>query len=299
MTYIFIYFCIDNLFESRYPYNMKNNLKNRLDSDSHSVVEVIDELPLWSAPFGLKLLDNIVLKKNITVLDIGSGTGFPLTEIAMRLGSTCKIIGIDPWHEAIERIKKKLEVYGINNVEIIEGVAENIPLGDDSIDLITSNNGINNVLEPEIALKECFRVLKSGGQFIQTMNLKETMNEFYDIFRAILSDNGMKQELNSLENHIYHKRKPIEEFTLQLADIGFEIESVKHDKFEYKFVDGTTMLNHYFIRLAFMESWKSIISSTKQSTIFKQIEKTINMQSDKKGMYKLSIPYVLIKCIKK
>ena len=47
----------------------------------------IDDLPLWSAPFGLKLLETLKFKKNINVLDIGCGEGFPLIEIAARFGN--------------------------------------------------------------------------------------------------------------------------------------------------------------------------------------------------------------------
>jgi precorrin-6B methylase 2 len=57
--------------------------------------QFIDELPIWSAPFGLKLLNYIGYKPNITALDIGFGTGFPLIEIAMRLGKESTIYGID------------------------------------------------------------------------------------------------------------------------------------------------------------------------------------------------------------
>ena len=63
------------------------------------VVSALDELSLWSAPFGLKLLDSVLYKKNMNVLDIGFGTGFPLTELAMRLGKTSRIYGVDPWNE--------------------------------------------------------------------------------------------------------------------------------------------------------------------------------------------------------
>lgn len=76
---------------------------NAFDLNSYKHVELIDELPFWSAPFGIKLLDSIMLKKNMTALDIGFGLGFPLTEIAMRLGKSSKIYGIDPWHTAIKR----------------------------------------------------------------------------------------------------------------------------------------------------------------------------------------------------
>jgi len=64
---------------------MDNYLKTNYDLNNAETVSVVDELPLWSAPFGLRLLDKIKYKKNITAFDIGSGLGFPLLEVAMRL----------------------------------------------------------------------------------------------------------------------------------------------------------------------------------------------------------------------
>jgi precorrin-6B methylase 2 len=90
--------------------------------------EFLDELPLWSASFGLKLLDYIDYKPNITAVDIGFGTGFPLTEIAMRLGNNSTVYGIDEWKEGINRAEGKINYYGLSNVKIIEGSGESIPL---------------------------------------------------------------------------------------------------------------------------------------------------------------------------
>ena len=70
---------------------MDKYLNTKYNLDDSKIVSVIDELPLWSAPFGLKLLDKINYRKNITALDIGSGLGFPLLEVAMRLGNSCKV----------------------------------------------------------------------------------------------------------------------------------------------------------------------------------------------------------------
>jgi len=64
---------------------MENYLENKLDLKNLS--KMYDELPIWSAPFGLKLLEFIDYKPNITAIDLGFGTGFPLIEIAMRLGN--------------------------------------------------------------------------------------------------------------------------------------------------------------------------------------------------------------------
>ena len=124
-------------------------MKKYLNSDFDFVkyIDVADESPIWSAPFGLKLLDYVNYKTNISALDIGFGTGFPLTEIALRLGDSSIVYGIDPWKDAIKRVNKKIDYYGLSNVRIIEGVAESIPLDNDSVDLIISNNGINNVTE--------------------------------------------------------------------------------------------------------------------------------------------------------
>ena len=64
--------------------------------DTPAFVETFDEVPLWSASFGLLLLKHLELKPNLTVIDIGSGAGFPLMELAGRLGKSCTLYGLDP-----------------------------------------------------------------------------------------------------------------------------------------------------------------------------------------------------------
>ena len=81
----------------------------------NEISKIIDELPLWSAPFGLKLLDYIDYKPNITAIDLGFGTGVPLIEIAMRLGDNSTVYGIDILKDALEKAEKKISYYGIEN----------------------------------------------------------------------------------------------------------------------------------------------------------------------------------------
>ncbi len=232
---------------------MKKYLSN--DFNFVKLIDVFDELPIWSAPFGLKLLDYVDYKTNISAIDIGFGTGFPLTELALRLGESSIVYGIDPWKEAIERVNKKIVCYGITNIRIIEGVAESIPLDDDSIDLITSNNGINNVSDIDKVLTECSRILKPGGQFVQTMNSELSMFEFYGQLENVLTDLHLDNEIELMHQHIAHKRPAIDKMISMIQKHGFIISDLEHDQFNYKFANGTAMLNHYFIRLAFMDSW--------------------------------------------
>jgi ubiquinone/menaquinone biosynthesis C-methylase UbiE len=162
--------------------------------------DMYDELPLWSAPFGLKLLEKVIPDRNLKVLDIGYRTGFPLTEIAMRLGESCHVYGIVPDPRSGEITMGKLQSFGIRNAELINGVAEQIPLPDNSIDLIVSNNGLNNTKYFNQAISECARVLKPNGKLIFTMNLEGTMMELYSmLIRSPLKNrkythgrNGMK-----------------------------------------------------------------------------------------------------------
>jgi ubiquinone/menaquinone biosynthesis C-methylase UbiE len=276
---------------------MKKYLSN--DFDFAGLINVFDELPIWSAPFGLKLLDYIDYKPNISAIDIGFGTGFPLTELAMRLGDSSTVYGIDPWKEAIVRTNKKIDYYGITNIRIIEGVAESIPLDIGSVDLIVSNNGINNVSDIDKVLSECSRIIKNSGQFVQTMNLDKSMFEFYGQLESVLSDLHMDNEIDLMRQHIYDKRRPLDEIILMLQKHGFIIKDLEHDQFNYKFTNGTAMLNHYFIRLAFMDSWIKILPKDKLEQIFDMIELRLNEQSRILGGIKLSIPYVVINTTKR
>lgn len=273
---------------------MNNYLTTNYDLNNAELVSVIDELPLWSAPFGLKLLEKINYRKNINALDIGSGLGFPLLEIAMRLGNTCKVYGIDPWKAAAERTKTKIRVYGITNVEMIIGAAEKISLSDKSVDLIFSNNGLNNVNDIETVMMECKRICKPGAQFVFSYNTDKTMVEFYSVLEEILIKKNMTAELSLMKRHIYQKRKPFDEYVRLLKKHGYSVDDIFEHKFDYRFVDGTSMLNHFLIKLAFIESWESIVPESLCAQIFSEIENRLNEYSNNDSFLTLTIPFIVI-----
>lgn len=276
---------------------MKDYLQNDFDFDQY--IDVADELSIWSAPFGLKLLEYIDYKTNLSVLDIGFGVGFPLTELALRLGSSSTVYGIDPWKQAFKRVNKKIDYYRLKNIRLIEGVAESIPLATGSIDLITSNNGINNVSDIDKVLEECTRIMKQGGQFVQTLNTDLSMIEFYHQLELVLSELHLMKEIESMYEHISKKRPSVDGLIKKIEHHGFLIKDMEHDQFNYKFADGTAMLNHYFIRLAFMGSWIQLLPKERAGQIFETVELRLNDIAKKSGGIKLSIPFVLINAVKK
>ena len=277
---------------------MKKYLTHSFNTDDAELISVIDELPLWSAPFGLKLLDTIKLSHNIKALDIGCGLGFPVIELAQRLGDTSKVFGIDPWEKATERTLFKIKKYGINNVEIIQGIAEELPFEDSFFDLIVSNNGINNVQNMELALSECARVGKPNAQFVITLNLEDTMIEFYQVFEKVLENNNLNSEIVKMKEQIYFKRKPLSEMKELITSIGFRIINIQHDKFYLRFVDGLTMFNHSLIKYWFLDGWKSILDGVHLEKIFNEVETELNDIAKEKGEILLTVPFVTIDCRK-
>ena len=132
-----------------------------------------------------------------------------------------------------------------------------------------------------------------------TFNLDTTMIEFYKMLEYLFLELNMTSELQKMKQHIYKKRKPLDEFIQMIEKNGFIINEVKHDKFEYKFIDGTAMLHHFFIRLAFLNEWKNIIPSEEQSKIFNNLEYRMNERAGIDGFFKLSVPFVVIDAEKK
>jgi hypothetical protein len=73
---------------------------------------------------------------------------------------------------------------------------------------------------------------------------------------------------------------------------------LEYDQFDYRFTGGTALLNHSFIRLAFMDSWVKLIPKDKVAEAFNLIESNLNRQAQLLGGIKLNIPYVMINAIK-
>jgi ubiquinone/menaquinone biosynthesis C-methylase UbiE len=277
---------------------MAKTFQTNYNLSDPAIVSTIDDLPLWSAPFGLKLLDTIKYRKNLKALDIGSGNGFPAVELASRLGNTCEVFGIDPWKEANERVKQKIAVWGITNLKIIKGEAESLPFEDNYFDLITANNGINNINNENDVWSELSRVAKPGCQFVFTVNLPESFIEFYNLYKFVLEKNKLFEEVEKIDEHIHNKRKPLEHLLNLVEKNGFRTVKIIEDSFNFTYSDGTSMFNHFFIKLAFMESWLKILPGEKTEPVFAELEKGLNEYAAAQGCLKLLIPFACIDTIK-
>ncbi|HYW45421.1 MAG TPA: arsenite methyltransferase [Bryobacteraceae bacterium] len=105
------------------------------------------------------------LKPGETVLDLGSGGGIDVLLSARRVSPGGKAYGLDMTDEMLALARENQKKAGIGNVEFLKGEIENIPLPDNSVDVIISNCVINLSADKDRVLREAFRVLKPGGRF--------------------------------------------------------------------------------------------------------------------------------------
>jgi SAM-dependent methyltransferase len=105
------------------------------------------------------------LRPGETVLDLGSGGGIDVLLSARRVGPTGKVYGLDMTDEMLALARENQRKASVANVEFLKGEIENIPLPDNSVDVIISNCVINLSADKDRVLREAFRVLKPGGRF--------------------------------------------------------------------------------------------------------------------------------------
>ena len=105
------------------------------------------------------------LKAGETVLDLGSGGGIDVLLSARRVGPAGKAYGLDMTDEMLALARENQRNAGATNVEFLKGEIEQIPLPDNSVDVIISNCVINLSGDKDRVLREAFRVLKPGGRF--------------------------------------------------------------------------------------------------------------------------------------
>jgi arsenite methyltransferase len=100
-----------------------------------------------------------------TVLDLGSGGGIDVLLSARRVGPGGKAYGLDMTDEMLALAEENRRSSGLANVEFLKGEIEDIPLPDDSVDVVISNCVINLSADKDRVLREAFRVLRPGGRF--------------------------------------------------------------------------------------------------------------------------------------
>ncbi len=114
------------------------------------------------------------LARGERVVDVGSGGGFDSFIAVSQIGSEGELVGIDMTGEMLEKSRSTAKLLGHKNIEFREGLAENLPIGDNWADVVISNGVINLCADKRKVFTEILRVLRPGGrlQFADIANSK-------------------------------------------------------------------------------------------------------------------------------
>ena len=139
------------------------------------------------------------LQEGETVLDLGSGGGIDVLIASRYVGSNGKIYGLDMTEEMIELANKNKAKMGVSNVEFIKGYIEEIPLPNESVDVIISNCVINLSEDKERVISEMYRVLKPGGRIaiadiVMLKEIPESIKKHPDLWSSCISGSLTTEE---------------------------------------------------------------------------------------------------------
>jgi len=161
------------------------------------------------------------IKEGDTVLDLGSGAGNDVFVARQLVGNNGKVIGLDFTEEMIKKAKENNEKLGYQNVEFKLGDIEEMPLDDNSLDVIISNCVLNLVPDKQKAFSEIYRTLKPGAHFcvsdiVVKGNLNEELRKSAEMYAGCVSGAISEEEYigkieeQGFKNVQIKKRKKIE-----------------------------------------------------------------------------------------
>lgn len=144
------------------------------------------------------------------VLDLGSGGGIDVLLSAQRVGATGHAYGVDMTDEMLALAERNRQAQGVENVTFLKGRIEDVPLPDQSVDVVISNCVINLAVDKAPVLREAFRVLKPGGRFAVSDVVSQ--GELPDDLRA-----DMEAWIGCIAGALEEQ-----EFRRLLAEVGFD-----------------------------------------------------------------------------
>lgn len=213
--------------------------------------EYIDGLPEEAVNASLGCANPVVLanpQKGEIALDLGSGGGIDVFITSKYVGETGKVYGLDMTDEMLELANANKEKMGVKNVEFIKGYIEDIPLNDESVDLILSNCVINLCESKKDALKEAFRVLKNGGRLaiadvVMLKDVPEEVKTNVEMWIGCIAGALSIQEYEDILNQVGFKDIQITPVNIYTKEIIEEIAKQKnlgdiYSKLNSELLDG-------------------------------------------------------------
>ena len=202
-------------------------------------IEEVKDLPSDVSGFSLGCGNPVALSdltEGEVVLDIGSGGGLDSFLAAKKVGPKGKVIGLDMTEQMVKRARHNATKENYNNVEFKLGEAEDIPVKDNSIDLVMSNCVINLAPDKEKVYREIYRVLKPGGRFVVSdlvtekeldESIKNNPEKLVACVGGALTEKGY---IGAVKKAGFKKVKILEKSSMVVSGVKVLSETIKGEK---------------------------------------------------------------------
>ena len=248
---------------------------HRLDK----LAQIYDDeiLPVWAERFGRMLLRDLSIGPKAQILDVACGTGYPAVELIRRMGPDARLIAIDPISSLLDVARKKVEAMKARGVFFrTENAEPKLSFADDVYDLVVCNLGLIDMEKPGRAVSDFARVTKPGGQVRCTLPLAGTFQEFYDIYREVLTKHDKHETLDLLNRHV-DRYTTVDEANEWLAAAPLIDARVEVEEFTLLFRSSREFFFAPVIEYGPLPAWKRVAGRGQQmQDVFWYIKEAID-----------------------
>jgi ubiquinone/menaquinone biosynthesis C-methylase UbiE len=216
-------------------------------------------LPIWTERFAKLLLRELEVPERCQILDVGCGTGHASVEILQRLDPTSRLIAIESAPPLLDVAREKVERAGLGRVFFRSHAdLSELSFADDVYDAVVSNLGLPRLAHRPRALVNFARVTKPGGEVRCTLPLEGTFQEFFDIYREVLTKHDKHETLARLAKHIKQAYPPAETVEEWAAAAGLVDGRVEIEEFSMLFRSSREFFFAPVIEYGPLPEWKEV-----------------------------------------
>jgi SAM-dependent methyltransferase len=254
------------------------------------------EATLWTAQTGNLLLQQIPLRKNLRILEVGCGTGMLSRELAHRLDAGSLVTATDPFEACIARAYSFPNAAEPTNLSYRWLPDEQLPFENKSFDIIFSNLGFWRYPDPDALLLSCRDKLKKTGRLFLTAFTEGHFRELYDSLEAVLKQLRASDRMFDWARALSQQHGTDESLREWLETTGFSVVRVGRERSFCRFTDGSSLLQHYLVRQAVLFGWKERFPDG-GAKVLDMLEKELNEKADWEGEIRITTQFLLLEAV--
>ncbi len=245
----------------------------------HWLAEVWDEEiePLFGQRFSEPLLARLELPERAQVLVAGCSTGMIIPAVLERLEAVGqgRVIALEANGYLLEKARSRVAELDRRRVFLKGESMRKLRFADGVFGVVVSSLSWMDLPEPEVAIKEFYRVLEPGGSVALALPLRGTLQEIYDLFAEVALKYDLPEVQRSLEHQIKRRHPQPDDARRLLAEVEFENIDLYSEEYSLSFSSGVAFFESVFFKGLFEPQWRRIAGDT-SDTLFDRTREAID-----------------------